>query len=226
MKNNSRKNKPITVNDDRILQEMFNSILTNINFISNTDKNKKNQVIAITSPNKGEGKSFFVENYGITCAKNSKKTLLIDVDFYNPTLTRNHKLKRYLGFTNSLIDIETVEMAIKESGEKNLYILPIGIVPPNPLELLNGDNFSMLIKHLKKLYEVILLDCPPVQLFTESRVVGTKSDGVILVVAPTTKESELINSKEILENVGANILGTVLNKKEYSRRQIDDYGNY
>lgn len=221
-------NKPVnlaTLKNDWLLQEMFNSILTNLSFI-NTTRNKKIQVIAVTSPNKGEGKSFFLNNYGITCAINNKKTLLIDSDFYNPSLTRNYKLKNFPGFSNLLIDIEKKVMTIKESGEKNLDVLPIGIIPPNPLELLNSDEFDRVMELLKKTYDVILIDCPPVQLFTESRIVGAKSDGVILITTPTTTENELANSKELLDTVGANLLGAVLNKKEYSGKSLDSYKNY
>lgn len=225
MKQTTKRTQPSTVKNDWILQEKFNSILANLSFI-NTTRNKKIQVISITSPNKGEGKSFFLNNYGVTSALNSKKTLLIDSDFYNPSLTRTYKLKNYPGFSNVLIDSEKITMTIKKSEDKNLDILPIGIIPPNPLELLNSNEFDQLMNVLKKKYDVILIDCPPVQLFTESRVIGAKSDGVILITTPTTTESELANSKELLDTVGANLLGAVLNKKEYSGKILDNYKKY
>lgn len=215
----------MTMQKNSVAYEKFSSIQTNIQFMER--KAGTVQTIAVTSSNKGEGKSFFITNYANTSALYKQKTLLIDVDFYNPKISKQYKTKLMPGLSNVLVDMISFEEAIIPLENKYLSFLPIGTLPPNPLELLRSDEFKALLTELKKEFDVILLDCPPINLFTDARVVAAESDGVILLInSQATSEEDVKKSKSLLDQVDANILGAVLNNKRYNQKQMASYNYY
>ncbi|EUJ22628.1 CpsD/CapB family tyrosine-protein kinase [Listeria grandensis] len=215
----------MTMQKNSVAYEKFSSIQTNIQFMEK--RGGRIQTIAVTSANKGEGKSFFITNYANTSALYKQKTLLIDVDFYNPKITKQFKTKLMPGLSNILVDMVTFEEAIIPLENKYLSFLPIGTLPPNPLELLRSEEFKQLLEDLKEEFDLILLDCPPVNLFTDARVVAAESDGAILLInSLATTEQDVLKSKELLEQVDANILGAVLNNKRYNNKQLASYNYY
>ncbi|MBC6316033.1 CpsD/CapB family tyrosine-protein kinase [Listeria grandensis] len=215
----------MTMQKNSVAYEKFSSIQTNIQFMEK--RAGRIQTIAVTSANKGEGKSFFITNYANTSALYKQKTLLIDVDFYNPKITKQFKTKLMPGLSNILVDMVTFEEAVIPLENKYLSFLPIGTLPPNPLELLRSEEFKQLLEDLKEEFDLILLDCPPVNLFTDARVVAAESDGAILLInSLATTEQDVLKSKELLEQVDANILGAVLNNKRYNNKQLASYNYY
>ncbi|EUJ25236.1 tyrosine-protein kinase family protein [Listeria cornellensis] len=131
------------------------------------------------------------------------------------------------GLSNVLVDMVSFEEAVIPLKNNYLSLLPIGTLPPNPLELLRSDEFKALLGKLKEEFDVILLDCPPINLFTDARVVAAESDGVILLInSQTTSEEDVRKSKSLLDQVDANILGAVLNNKRYNQKQMASYNYY
>ena len=203
--------------------ESYRVLRTNIQYSS---IDKKIERILITSSEPGEGKSTTAGNLALTFAQDEKKVLLIDCDLRKPSIHKKFKISNSLGLSNVILDKSKLSKALVKRSEY-LDILPSGKVPPNPSELLGSKALEELLDELDDVYDVIILDTPPLHAVTDAQILSTKVDGVLLVVrAEKTKKDSVIAAKESLEKVNANILGTVLNCAESnSRNKYYYYGN-
>ena len=210
-----QKNNP---NDGEIIRA-FKKLKTNIQFLNVNNKNSK--AIYITSSYKNEGKSFVTANLGISYAEIGKKVLIIDSDLKNGIQSKIFRIPNYLGFSNMLsgIDDDGKEIDdspnnyIKETEIKNLFIITSGTIPPNPAELLSLPKLPKIIKHLSKIFDIIIIDGTSTLITDEalilSRVIGTT---LLVVDYNNTNKREFIQAKEDIENVGGNILGVIINR--------------
>ena len=212
-------NKPKSV-----VSEDIRTIRTNIEF-SNVDNDLK--VINVTSSVPGEGKSFVSSNLATAFAQNDVKVLLIDCDM---RLGRQHKIfevSNKKGLSNLIAksdDKSDYEDYIQKTSVKNLYLLPRGVVPPNPSELLSSKKFEKILEDLKKIFKYIILDGVPVNGLADSLILSSISDKTVIVSKyGFTDINDLENTKKSLENIGADIVGVVLNKVPKTRSK---YGNY
>ena len=203
--------------------ESYRVLRTNIQYSS---IDKKIERILVTSSEPGEGKSTTSGNLALTFAQDEKKVLLIDCDLRKPSIHKKFKISNNLGLSNVILDKSKLSKALVKRSEY-LDILPSGKVPPNPSELLGSKALEELLDELDDVYDVIILDTPPVHAVTDAQILSTKVDGVILVVrAEKTKKDSVIAAKESLQKVNANILGAVLNGGESSRgKYYYYYGN-
>lgn len=212
-------NKPKSV-----VSEDIRTIRTNIEF-SNVDNDLK--VINVTSSVPGEGKSFVSSNLAAAFAQNDVKVLLIDCDM---RLGRQHKIfevSNKKGLSNLIAksdDKSDYEDYIQKTSVKNLYLLPRGVVPPNPSELLSSKKFEKILEDLKKIFKYIILDGVPVNGLADSLILSSISDKTVIVSKyGFTDINDLENTKKSLENIGADIVGVILNKVPKTRSK---YGNY
>ena len=212
-------NKPKSV-----VSEDIRTIRTNIEF-SNVDNDLR--VINVTSSIPGEGKSFVSSNLAAAFAQNDVKVLLIDCDM---RLGRQHKIfevsnKKGLSNLIAKSDEKTdYEDYIQKTNVKNLYLLPRGVVPPNPSELLSSKKFEKILEDLKKIFKYIILDGVPVNGLADSLILSSISDKTVIVSKyGFTDINDLENTKKSLENIGADIVGVILNKVPKTRSK---YGNY
>lgn len=198
--------------------EAYRTLRTNIQF-SAVDNELK--TLLVTSSEKGEGKSTTICNIAVAFAQVEKKILIIDCDLRCPTIHRYFNLSNTCGLSNYLttrIEVESVIFSTKEGVD----ILPSGIIPPNPAELLNSRKFKETVDQLKKRYDMILLDSPPIGLVTDAGVIANKMDGTLFVVRSHKIDERLvIRSMNLLNKVGAKVIGTVL-----SAVPIDNKGYY
>ena len=203
--------------------ESYRVLRTNIQYSS---IDKKIERILVTSSEPGEGKSTTSGNLALTFAQDEKKVLLIDCDLRKPSIHKKFKISNNLGLSNVILDKSKLSKALVKRSEY-LDILPSGKVPPNPSELLGSKALEELLDELDDVYDVIILDTPPLHAVTDAQILSTKVDGVILVVrAEKTKKDSVIAAKESLQKVNANILGAVLNGGESSRgKYYYYYGN-
>ena len=203
--------------------ESYRVLRTNIQYSS---IDKKIERILVTSSEPGEGKSTTSGNLALTFAQDEKKVLLIDCDLRKPSIHKKFKISNNLGLSNVILDKSKLSKALVKRSEY-LDILPSGKVPPNPSELLGSKALEELLDELDDVYDVIILDTPPLHAVTDAQILSTKVDGVILVVrAEKTKKDSVIAAKESLKKVNANILGAVLNGGESSRgKYYYYYGN-
>lgn len=203
--------------------ENYRVLRTNIQYSSIDRKMKR---ILVTSAEQGEGKSTTVGNLALTFAQDEKKVLVIDCDLRKPSLHKKFRISNNVGLSDIILDKSKLPKALVRKNEY-LDILPAGKIPPNPSELLGSKALEDILNELEDIYDVIILDTPPLHAVTDAQILSTKVDGVLLVVrAEKTKKDSVIAAKESLKKVNANILGTVLNGGESSRgKYYYYYGN-
>ncbi len=191
------------------ISEAYRSLRTSIQY-ARADSPLK--TIVITSPGPQEGKSTTVANLAITIAQMGAKTLLVDTDLRRPILHSIFNISRSKGISNLLVGKADFDEVIFKTDIDNLFIIPSGTLPPNPSELLGSVAMKQCIGELKKRFDVVLFDSPPIMAVTDAAVISSEVDGVILVVkAGQTDRNAVQRSFEILRNIPNRILGALLN---------------
>ncbi len=222
------KNDLVVVTSPKaIISEGFRTLRTNLQF-STIDS--KIQTIAVVSSMQGEGKSFVSANLACAFAQAGEKVLLIDCDMRRGRLHKIFNIENENGFSNLLIsDIKDFNSYIKKTEIKNLSVLPMGAIPPNPAELIASSKNEKLMELLKEKYDVIIYDCVPVTGLTDSLIMSKLVDKTIIVAASKVTPLELLqNTKKSLLNVGADIAGVVFNRVSTERSIYANkyYGKY
>jgi succinoglycan biosynthesis transport protein ExoP len=185
------------------------------------------KVIEVTSPNKGDGKSTLAANLAVSIAQSGKSVLLVDGDLRRPSATKLLGLARpEVGFAAVLAGLAEPNEAIRPTIVPRLFVLPAGPTPPNPAELLTSLRLREVIEWMRERYDYVIIDSPPLLAVTDPGVIGPQVDGVIMTLRSTKKgRVEAKRAKEILDNLGINVFGVVLNALDQSRNQ-EDYGYY
>lgn len=195
--------------------ESIKTIRTNLRFSA---INKRIKTILITSSIPGEGKSFISANLASTYATSKEKVLLIDCDLRKGRQQEifNINTNSSLGLSNLLIDEtwnKNLDKYIQSTKINNLDILTTGSLPPNPSVLLESKKLEEVIEELKKTYDTIIFDTPPVIGVTDTLILSRLADVVIIVANSKNTTIELLETtKTTLENVQANIAGVILNR--------------
>ncbi|MFH1006224.1 MAG: polysaccharide biosynthesis tyrosine autokinase [Candidatus Latescibacterota bacterium] len=196
--------------------ESYRSLRTNLQF-SNVDKALKS--LLISSPGPSEGKTLTVANLAISFAEMDKRTLVVDADLRKP---RQHKLfgvGKTPGLTDYLVGTAALEEVIVPTEVVNLSLIPAGKGSPNTAELLGSNRMSDLIRKLTAEYDMVIYDTPPLIPVTDGALLASKMDGVLLVVKHGGTHKEAAHhAVEILQKVGAPIIGAILNDVEVVRR--------
>ena len=182
--NSNPSTSPVIVKEGKrdVLNEAFRVLRTNLEYMSNKGECT---VFQQTSLNAGSGKSFISLNLGICIAIKKKKVLMIDGDLRRGTLSvcvnsPNRGLSEYL---NGNVELENIHDVIyKFEGCQTLDVLPIGKMPPNPTELVGNGRLPDLIKQLRKEYEYIFIDCPPVEIVADTQIFAQEVDRTIFVI--------------------------------------------
>ena len=199
-----RKNSPIS--------EQYRTIRTNIEF-SAVDRAIK--TIVVTSAGPGEGKSTTAANLAIVMAQNGNSTLLIDADMRKPTAHYTFGVSNFSGLTNVLTKQNEIEASVQQTKIENLALLPCGPIPPNPAELLSSRMMGLLLENIQEMFDVIIIDTPPVMAVTDAQILSSKCDGTVLVLSSgKTEREEIKKAKELLVKANAKILGAILNNKK------------
>ena len=200
--------------DSVTFNEEIKKIRTNIKFSS---INEDVKVICVTSSLPGEGKSLISANLAASFAQYDEKVLLVDCDLRKGRQGKlfNIPINNDLGLSKLLINKRwenEYRNYIKDTKVNNLSIIPAGIFPPNPSELLTSERFLYLIKKLKEDYDRIILDCPPIEGLSDALVVSSLADTTVLVAKyKSTPVNLLEKSKKALDKVGSKLAGIVLN---------------
>lgn len=215
--------KLINNNMKSITAESYRTLRTNIQFL-NFDKEIK--TIIVTSSEPKDGKSTISINLAISLGLSGKKVLLIDGDIRKPQIHKYIGLNNKKGLTSILLsDVSNYKEIIYPYFDLNtLSILTSGVVPPNPSELLGSNKMRSFMKIVKKDFDIVIIDTPTVGIVTDAMILSSIVDGVILVCEEgRTKIDTLRNTKILLENVEANILGVVINKINVKKDKIYSY---
>lgn len=166
----------------------------------------------VSSAGPGEGKSTTITNLAVTFAQSEKKVVLIDADLRKPTAHHTFSISNRYGLSSIISQQCSLEEGIQVTDIPNLDVITSGAIPPNPAEMMGSKRMTATIEQLRQMYDIVLIDTPPLLAVTDAQIVSTKSDGVILVV-DQGKVKRDIASKAVknLESVNARILGVVLN---------------
>lgn len=226
-----RKNV-LTAASNFFVREAYKALRTNVFFSLTGDESSK--VVLVTSSSQGEGKSITALNLAISFAQMDRKVIIVDCDLRRPKLARLLQVSSPVGLSNLLMDANLKADAVVHTGTKNLDVLLSGDIPPNPSELLSSPRMHRLVEELKKDYEYIILDTPPVNIVIDAVVLAPQSDGVLFVVRSNQSErGPVIRAVEQLEYAKAKIVGFVLNDVEmeqtnygYGKRRYIRYGRY
>lgn len=206
------------------ISEGIRTLRTNLQFAT---INGNQKTIMVTSSMPGEGKSFTSANLATAFAQNGSKVLLVDCDMRKGRINKIFNQGNNKGLSNLLIDSveKNYKKYIKKTDIKNLSIIPSGIVPPNPSELLNSEANKQLIEILKQEYDYIIFDSVPVNGLPDALIMANLIDKVLIVCAQGVTPMDILQkTKTSLTNVKANIAGVVVNK---TKNKINKYyGHY
>lgn len=187
-----------------IVSEAFRVLRTNVEF-ARVNKNACN-VLAITSFNPGSGKSFISMNLGGSIALKNKRVLVIDGDM------RRGSTSEYVNSPKSgLADYlaghknDVNSLIVKYEDSESLYVLPSGTMPPNPTELIETSRFKEMIEDLRKEYDYIIIDCPPVEVVADAQIISKVADMTVFVIRAG-----------LLERAMLPVMDKIYNKKEFN----------
>lgn len=200
--------------------EAYRSLRTNIQYLS---IEKEIKSIVVTSACPGEGKSTVLGNLALSFAQNGKSVIIVDCDLRKPSIHEKFNISNLCGISDVLIGRETLDTAI-QNYKINLDILTSGKIPQNPAEMISSTSMSNLLEELKNKYDILIIDSPPLEIVTDGQILSTKVDGTILVLkAGQSKISAVKEAKNILNKVGANIIGLVINQVNESKKKYSYY---
>ncbi|MFC3635335.1 CpsD/CapB family tyrosine-protein kinase [Enterococcus rivorum] len=206
------------------VSEQYRTIRTNIQYAM-VDRELKTLVVTSSGP--GEGKSTSSANIAIVFANAGQKVLLVDADMRKPTIAKTFAVSNTRGLSSLLSNRNTsLEQVVQPVGIDNLSVITSGPKPPNPSELLGSVKMNQLIKDLKREYDLVIFDMPPVVTVTDAQIVASKADGTMLVVRENvSKKDSMLKAKTLLQMVNANVIGVIYNGAKNASDQGYYYGN-
>ncbi len=217
---------------DSTTNEAYKRLRTNIQFCGNDVK-----VIALTSTVPNEGKSSVSFNLAASIAELGKKVIFLDTDLRKSVLVGRYKINKAVkGLTHYLSGVNQFDEVVYATNVDNLHVVFSGPVPPNPAELLGNKYFKGLLAQLRKTYDYVIIDTPPIGSVIDAAIVAQECDGVVLVVSAGEISYKAVQrSKAQMEKSDCRLLGVVLNKVpmgksgyygKYYGKYYGNYGNY
>ena len=185
------------------------------------------KVICVTSPERGDGKSFVASNLAVSLAQLEKKTILIDCDLRNPSIPWLFGYKSGDGLSSLLTLKASLDEILLRQRIPHLDILPAGWAPHNPTELISNEKFRVLLDHLRSTYDYIVIDSPPAVAVVDAPVIAALSDSVIMTAGfrKTKKDMMLMALRRILSVSHKNIYSVLNNVWELNTHSSYDYIN-
>lgn len=209
------------------VSEAYRTLRTNITFAR---LDSALRTIVFTSPMPGDGKTTSASNLAITLAQQGQRVLLVDADLRRGMINSVFNAPREPGLSNVLMGRVELAQAVRQidlGPEQQLDFLSTGTLPPNPAELLGSDRMKKLLDLMENNYDTVILDSPPLNIVTDAALLGTKVDGILVVVrAGTTDTTDLEYAMVQLANVHAPVLGVVLNDLDVAAGRYGYGGNY
>ncbi len=205
--------------------ECVRTVRTNLTFMAVGSGASK--VFAVTSSHPQEGKTMVACNLAASMAQSGKRVLLVDTDLRRARIHGSFGLTRDVGVTTFVAGDAPFEALPQQTHVTGLEVITAGPLPPNPAELLHSPRFSQLIESARKKYDVVIFDSPPLGAVTDAAILGPQVDGVLLVVrSMVTTRDALLSSLRQLRDVGARILGAVLNGFDFEAEGYYGKGYY
>ena len=190
--------------------EAYRSLRTAVQFIG---LERPLDTVQITSAKPSEGKTTTAANLAITLAQAGKRVILLDADLRKPRLHKEFGFENSAGFTTMLLDSNLASNAFHRTRVPNLVVVPSGPPPPNPSELLSLQATRQVLGLLRDECDVLVIDSPPVLPVTDPLILSGYVDGVIVVADANSAEAKsLTRTRELLEQVNANVVGISVNQ--------------
>ena len=216
-----------------LLAESFRAVLTSLLF---SPEGEKCRLVTVTSPNPQDGKSTVAANLAVALAEMGRQVLLVDGDLRKPRQHVIFDLENTWGLADLLEDETAVsayprEAFYRQTGVRNLHVLPSGPPLKNVGAMVHSARLAALLERFRQEFDYVFIDTPPVLVVSDARVIGQRSDGVILVLrAGETRQLDALQVVRRLKEDGTRILGTVLNQwippragRKYYRKYYDYY---
>lgn len=204
--------------------EAYKLLRTNLDFSLPAEKNCK--IIGVTSSLKGEGKSTTSINIAYTMAQSGGKVLLMEADLRLPTLAKRLRVKSKPGISNLLVGKCCGNDILQRSGLlSNLWVTTAGDIPPNPAELLGSEQMKQTLKVMSEVFDVIIVDLPPVTAVSDALIISKMVDGIVLVVRQDyCDKAALDDVVRQLRFVDGKVLGFVMTGADTQKKGYKRYG--
>lgn len=213
----------VKANSRNVINEAFRVIRTNLEFMRGRDT--KPQVVMVTSAFPGSGKTYITFNLAKSFAIKGKKVLIIDMDLRKASLSKYGDDHKY-GIADYLADrvqnINDVIQPVKDATD--MWLIPVGTLPPNPTELLVSNRLPELLDELRKHYDYIFIDCPPVEVVADSSIIGSVADSTLFIVRAGLFPLEMTDvlEKYYADNKFPN-MSVILNGTIYDSKGVNSY---
>ncbi|AFD08003.1 GumC family protein [Solitalea canadensis] len=220
----SEQNSLITSKNNRsVLAEQTRSLRTSLSFLAPKTKLKS---LLFTSSISGEGKSFVSLNLGASLSLANKKTIILELDLRKPKLHKYLNLNNSTGLSNYLAGYTSLnEIIQKVPGHDNYFIITAGPLPPNPAELLMFGSLTELFIQLRKDFDYIIIDAPPIGLVTDAQILAEQADATLFVIRHNyTPKLQLKRLNELFKERRFKNFGLVFNAINESARYGSEYG--
>jgi capsular exopolysaccharide synthesis family protein len=189
--------------------EAYRVLRTNILF---SLKDPKLNTITVVSGGAGEGKSTTIFNLATVFAQNGSRVLIVDSDLRRPSLHKILKVSNSVGLTNYLLKQSSLEEVIQTSPLATLDFLPSGKLPSSSMGVVSSSQMKELIRDLKRRYDYVFFDSPPIMGVSDASILSSEVDAVLQVIQYRRYPQPMtIRAKQMIEKVGGNLLGIVLN---------------
>lgn len=207
------------------ISENFRSLRTGLNFMG---LNKSHQTIAVTSSVSGEGKTFVAVNLAAVLSLSKKKTIILDLDMRKPRTQYAFNIENNdEGISAILSGNANWADCVHQTQNENLHLIPSGVIPPNPAELLESDYFNQLLTDLKATYDVIILDTPPIGLVSDGLIALKKANHSLFVIRSDYSKRSFI--KDLHRNVELNNIDNIsliFNAAQSTKKSYGYYQDY
>jgi chain length determinant protein tyrosine kinase EpsG len=171
------------------------------------------KVVAITSPSRSDGRSWLAANLATLFAQIGERTLLIDADMRHPRQHQLFNLSNAAGLSALLTGRAGKEAAIRIHPQLRLFVLPAGMMPPNPQELLGRPVFDVVLERFNEQFDVILIDTPAATETADAQIVARRAGAALMLARRNhTRRSQMISAMQNLSQTGVNVIGSVLNE--------------
>jgi polysaccharide biosynthesis transport protein len=205
-----------------LFQDAYQMFQANLKFLSS---DKELITIVVTSSVLGEGKTEVSSNLAVAIAQVGRRVLLVDADLRNPSIHKVWNVNNTVGLTHIIVGHHQLDNAIQEVMP-NLDVLTSGVLPPNPVALLDSKRMASLIEEFADQYEFVIFDTPPIVSFADASIVGRMVDGTVIVVRPgVVNTAGATAAKEAVKRSGQAVLGVVANGVDI-RNEPDSYFHY
>lgn len=202
--------------------EAYRVLRTNVLF---SRKDPKLNTLTVVSGGAGEGKSTTIFNLATVFAQNGQRVLIVDSDLRRPSLHKFLKVSNSLGLTNFLLKQNSLEEVVQTTPVPNLDFLPSGRLPSSSMGILSSMQMKELIRDVKRRYDFVFFDSPPIMGVSDASVLASEVDMVLQVIQYRRYPQPMtIRAKQMIEKVGGNLLGIVLNNINVS--QDENYYYY